>query len=193
MLKIIAAALAILASVDLDLDLARADQPVTAGGWTDESCTGQGKNTALTVTASSAYTLGNEVGPLLALQFARTEQGTPAQSGILQSMTLNSKSVQTAEFDITFFIQQPAFPAVFADKTTPSINVADVFLVRGPIKLTANWSPFGTHTNYSLDQIARTVKLPPGGGTIWAVITTPGTPTFTAATDLQLCIGMLKD
>jgi hypothetical protein len=179
---------------------ALADSAVTAGGWTDEACTGVGnQNTPIVVTPSSAYAGGNEVGPLISLRFARKAEGAPARSGIMQSVTLNSKSVQTAEFDVTFFIQQPSVPTVFVDKTTPSINSADVFLVRAPVKLTANWSPFGTHTNYGIDQIARAVKLPsvvtstPGDGFIWAVITTPGTPTFTSSSDLQLCIGMLKD
>lgn len=184
---IAAAALALIASCGL----AHADTPVTAGGWTDEACTGQGSNTALVVTASSAYTANNEVGPLLALQFGRTAVGTPAPSGILQSVTLTSKSVQTAEFDVSFFISLPT--TTFTDKTTPSIAAGDVGLVRYPVKLTNNFSGLGTHTIYNQDQIARAVRLPPGGGIIWAIITTTGTPTFTATTDLQLCVGMLKD
>lgn len=164
---------------------------VTAGGWTDEACTGQGANTPIVVTASSAYTAGNEVGPLLTLQFARP-QGAPRPSGIMQSVTLTSKSIQTVEFDVTFFISQPA--TTFTDKTAPSIAAADVSLVRYPIKLTNNFSGLGTHTVYNQDQIARAVKLPgTGTGQIFAVITTPGTPTFTSTTDLQLCISPLQD
>jgi hypothetical protein len=183
-------AAALLLSTALCIGAARADSPVTAGGWTDESCTGQGSNTALVVTASSAYSANNEVGPLLALQFARLPPG-PAQSGILQSVTLTSKSVQTAEFDVSFFISLPT--TTFTDKTTPAIATADVSLVRYPVKLTNNFSGLGTHTVYNQDQIARAVRLPPGGGTIWALITTPGTPTFTTTSDLQLCLGALKD
>ena len=174
-------------------DLAQADTPVTAGGWTDEACTGQAQNTPLVVTASSAYTANNEVGPLLALQFARTSPGTPASSGILQSVTLTSKSVQTAEFDISLFVAKPT-ASTWTDKTGPAIAAADIPLVRYPVKLTNAFSGLGTHTVYNQDQIARAVELQPSAsGLIYAIITTTGTPTFTTTTDLQLCIGMLKD
>jgi hypothetical protein len=171
----------------------RADAPVTAGGWTQEACTGLGGNTALVVTASSAYTAGNEVGPPLTLTFAR--RNAPNNTGILQSVTLDSKSVQTAEFDVSFLIKAPTSPAVFVDKTTPAIAAADVFSVRGPVKLTNNFSGLGTHTVYNTDQIARATALQPTepNYTITAIITTPGTPTFTSTTDLQLCIGILQD
>jgi len=187
-MKMISAALAALL---VSSSLAQADAPVTAGRWTDEACTGQGKNTALVVTAGSQYSANNEVGPLLALQFGRLGSGVPAESGIAQSFTLTSTSVQTAEFDVSLFISKPT--TTFTDKTAPAILAADVPLVRGPIKLTANFSGLGTHTVYTLDQIAKAIKLPPGTGQIWAVITTTGTPTFTTTTDLQLCIGVLKD
>jgi hypothetical protein len=168
-----------------------ADSPVTAGGWTDEACTGQGANTALVVTPSSAYTANNEVGPLLTLNFARSPT---SHTGIMQSVTLTSKSVQTAEFDVTFLISAPSVLTAFADKTGPSIAAADVGLVRGPIKLTNNWSALGTHTVYNQDQIARAVRLAPNNSQqIYAVITTPGTPTFTTASDLQLCVAELQD
>ena len=186
----LAAAIVAIALV-FGIERGHADAPVTAGGWTDEACTGQGQNTALVVTAGSAYTAGNVVGGTLALQYGRLGSGVPGESGILASVTITSASTQTAEFDVTFIIQQPT--TVFTDKTAPAIVAADKPFVRYPIKLTNNFSGLGTHTVYGQDQIARAVKLPPGGGKIWAIITTPGTPTFTATTDLQLCIGMLKD
>lgn len=172
---------------------ARADMAVTAGGWTDEACTGQGPNTALTVTASSAYTAGNQVGGLLTLRFARPTSISPSPSGILQSVTLTSASVQTAEFDVSFFVQQPT-ASTWTDKVTPAIAAGDKIRVRYPVKLTNNFSGLGTHTVYNQDLIGRAVKLSPiTSNVIYAVITTPGTPTFTATTDLQLCVAMLQD
>jgi hypothetical protein len=149
------------------------------GGVTKEVCV------TPTVTASSAYTAGNVVGGLITLPSAFLS----TNSGILHAVRLTSKSVQTAEFDVTFFSAVPA--TTFTDKTAPSIVAADVLLAQPPIKLTNNFSGLGTHTVYGADAISRPVNEV--GASAYAVITTPGTPTFASASDLQLCAAWLED
>ena len=148
------------------------------GGVTTEVCV------VPVITPSSAYTAGNAVGPLIAFPNAFLS----ANTGVLQSVRLTSKSVQTAEFDVTFFSALPA--TVFTDYAAPAIVAADALLAQPPIKLINNNSGLGG-TTYGLDSISRPVNE--AGSTAYAVITTPGTPTFASATDLQLCASWLQD
>src|ERR1019366_3244288 len=136
-----------------------------------------------TVTASSAYTAGNVVGGLITLPGAFLS----TNSGILQSVRLTSKSVQTVEFDVTFFSAIPA--TAFADNAAPSIAAADVALVQPPIKLTGASTGLGTGTTYGLDNIGRPINEI--GSSAYALITTTGTPTFASTSDVQLCAAWL--
>ena len=152
------------------------------GGVTREVC--------VTPTVSTgAYTAGNVVGGLITLPSAFLS----TNSGILQAVRLTFKSAQTAEFDVTFFSALPTgVPATeFGDKAAPAIVAADVLLAQPPIKLTNNYSGLGTHTVYGADAISRPVNEV--GASAYAVITTPGTPTFASASDLQLCAAWLED
>ena len=149
------------------------------GGVTKEVCV------APTVTASSAYTAGNVVGGLITFPSALLSPN----SGILHSVRLTSKSVQTAEFDVSFFSSAPS--TTFTDKTAPSIAAADVGLVQMVVKLTNYYSGLGTHTVYSAEGISRAINEV--GTSTYAVIVTTGTPTFASASDLQLCATWLQD
>jgi hypothetical protein len=178
MKKLLAGAIALLLST-----AAQAQQPPNymgrVGGVTNEVCV------TPAITASSAYTTGDVVGGLITLPSAFLS----TNSGILQAVRLTSKSVQTAEFDVTFFSAVPA--TTFTDKTAPSIVAADVLLTQPPIKLTNNFSGLGTHTVYGADGISRPINEV--GASAYAVITTAGTPTFASASDLQLCASILDD
>src|SRR5262252_7554795 len=109
---------------------ALAQPPVTPGGVTDEACTGQGQIQAVTVTPLLAYASGQSVGGLITIP-ATVRAG---RSGVLQSVRLNIKSVQTAQFDIYQFQSLPT--AAFIDRTPPALATSDIFLVRPPIQLT---------------------------------------------------------
>ena len=140
-----------------------------------------------TVTSGSAYTTGNVVGGLLAFSSGVRSQYL---AGIIQSVRLETNTVQTAEFDVTFFQAQPA-ASTWTDKTAPSIQTTDKVLVYPPVKLTNNYSGLGTHTVYGADSINRSVHL--GATTLYSVITVVGTPTFGSTTDLQLCVTLKQD
>jgi hypothetical protein len=150
------------------------------GGVTQEVCT------VLNVTPSSAYSAGNVVGGLIPL----ANVFLPSNSAVLQSIRLTSKSVQTAEFDVTLFSAQPV-ASTWTDKAAPAIAAGDVPLAQPPIKLTNNFSGLGTHTVYGADNINRGVKQ--NAPSVYAVITTPGAPTFASASDLQLCTAWRLD
>lgn len=152
--------------------------PLIFGGVTKEVCISP------TVTAS-AYAAGNLMGGLISLPSAVFGLNT----GVLESIRLDFKSVQTAEFDVYFFASQPA--GTYTDKATPSISGADSLLVQPPLKLVNNASGLGTHTVYGLDGIGRAINL--GAGTLYAVVQTEGTPTPASTSDMQLCASVLQD
>jgi hypothetical protein len=180
-LKVLAACATLIAGA------AQAQQPPPnymgrVGGVTKEVCV------TPVVTSGSAYSAGNVVGGLITFANAMLS----ANSGSLQSIRMTTKSVQSAEFDISFLSALPSAPSTeFPDKAAPAIAAADVGLVLPPIKLTTNFSGLGTHTVYGADAIARAVNN--AGSSAYAVITTPGTPTFTSASDLQLCATWYQD
>ena len=148
------------------------------GGVTTEVC-------VTPIVTAGAYTAGYVVGGLITLPGAFLS----ANSGVLQSVRLTSKSAQTAEFDVTFFSAQPA--TVFTDKAAPSIAAADVALVQPPIKLTGASTGLGTGTTYGADAISRPINEV--GSSAYALITTTGTPTFASTSDVQLCAAWLED
>jgi hypothetical protein len=153
--------------------------PVVVAGKTAEVCVSP------TVTAS-AYTAGNIVGGKLTLANAFTAVG----SGVLQSVRLTFKSVQTAEFDIYQFSANPT-GSTWTDKAAPAIVAADALLARPPIKLFNNSSGLGTHTVYGADAIGRAVSV--GATSDYFVIITTGTPTPASTTDVQFCASYLQD
>ena len=148
------------------------------GGVTREVCVSP-------TVSTGAYSAGNVVGGLITLPAAFLS----TNSGILQSVRLTLKSVQTAEFDVTSFSAQPA--TVFTDNAAPSIAAAAVALVQPPIKLTGASTGLGTGTTYGADAISRPINEV--GSSAYALITTTGTPTFASTSDVQLCAAWLED
>jgi hypothetical protein len=149
------------------------------GGVTQEVC-------VTPAVTAGAYSAGNVVGGLITLPAAFLI----ANSGVLQSIRLTVKSVQAAEFDVTFFSAQPSAASTFNDHAAPAIAAADVPLAQPPVKLITSFSGL-VATVYGADNIGRGFKEI--GPSLYAIITTPGTPTFTSTTDLQLCVGLSQD
>lgn len=141
---------------------------------------------SMTVTTGSAYTAGNVVGGKLTFASAVRSQLT----GVLQSVRLIFQDTQTAEFDVTFFSSNPA--TTFTDKTAPAISTADALLAQPTIALSNAATKLGANmTTYGADGIGRAIKL--ATTTLYAVVTTTGTPTFTGGTAPQLSVSILQD
>ena len=138
------------------------------------------------VVTAGAYVAGQVVGGVIAFPNALLSSGT----GRLQSVRLNFKSVQTLEFDVTIFTGQPT--GAFTDHVAPAITASDALLAGPVIKLTKNYSGLGTHTVYGTDNITRGVRSL-AGTTVYAVVTSVGTPTLASTSDMQLCIAWSQD
>jgi hypothetical protein len=154
-----------------------------AGGLIDEACTGSGQIPAITVTPASTYLSGDVIGGLITIP-AMVNAG---HSGILQSIRLNVRSVQTADFDVYQYVSAPT--STFTDRMNPFFNTADAFLVLPPIRLTDGDSGLGPMTVYGSDAITGARK--PATQADWFVIITRGSATFTASTDVQFCAAYL--
>jgi hypothetical protein len=145
----------------------------------------------ITLTTGSAYVAGNVVGGLL--QIPALTRVAPATvnslTAVMESMELKFQESHSEEYDVTPFETAPA--TVFTDKAAPAISGADALNAQVPIKLTNNTSLMGSNsTVYGVDGIGRVIKILDGIGRF--LITTPGTPTFTAST-AKLCVGALQD
>jgi hypothetical protein len=141
-----------------------------------------------TVTASSTYSAGNEVGGLMTFASAGR---TPGTSGVIQDVTITSKTAQTGEFDLYLFDSNPS-SSTWADKTGPAINAADVAKVIGIVKLTKNYSGLGTHTVYKPDETTF-APIPFAASSLYGVLVTPGVPSaqFGSTADLTVKIGVI--
>ena len=140
---------------------------------------------ALTVTAA-AYATGQIVGGLITFSNALLTAGT----GILQSIVIKCKSIQTTGFKLYLFKSNPT-NSTWTDKTTPAINVADIPFLTAVRTLASPDSSLGTHTLYVDDGIGKV--LTPGSTTMYGILFATGAPTFASTSDVTVSIGILQD
>src|SRR5271165_3521774 len=144
-----------------------------------------------TVTASSTYSAGNTVGGLMTFLGAVVPS---SNTGILESVTITSKTVQTGEIDLYLFNQNPS-ASTWTDKSAPAINAADVSKVIGVYKLSSTASGLGTHTIYNLNGIAQSFGILLPNQALYGVLVTPAQPSaqFGTTSDLVVTLGILND
>lgn len=140
-----------------------------------------------TVTASSAYTAGNEVGGLITFSSTVGIAG----SGVVQSIRVTSKTVQTGTLKLYLFNINPS-NTTWTDKTAPAINSADVTSVIGVYLLSAPDSGLGTHTIYNLDGIGKAFSIA-SGTSLYGILVTSGTPTWGSTSDVAVTVNILQD
>ena len=140
-------------------------------------------SSAITVTASSAYTAGNEVGQLLTFTLP-----TGYQTGILQSIQIDVKSAQSNAYVLYLFSAQPT-ASTWADKTTPNIQPGDKFLKIGPWNVAAYDNHLGTDTAYSLGGIA--TPFSSATQVLYGVLVTTAAVTYSSTSDVQVSLGIL--
>lgn len=140
-----------------------------------------------TVTASNAYGTNYVVGGKLTFANAFTATG----SGILQSVAVTIKKVETSGFTFVPFNSDPT-NTTWTDAAVAAINAADVDKVREPISLSA-YSGLGTHTVAYATGIGQ--AMAPGTTSMYGVLiaTAALTNQFGAASDVQICIKVLQD
>jgi hypothetical protein len=141
----------------------------------------------LAVTAASAYTAGNSIGGLITIAGAVEGAGVGT---VLQSIMVLDRSNQKPQGDIIFFSSNPAV-ATLADKTAFVFSTDDLKVVaRVPIA-TADYVTINGKAIACLNSLNRIVSTTTGS-TLYAAWITTSTPTFVAATDVQLTFGFVQ-
>jgi hypothetical protein len=150
--------------------------------------TGQPTATPI-VTASSPYNAGNLVGGLMTFTNCFASGLT---SGVLQSIVIRAKSVQTATFKLYIFSQQPT-NTTWTNKTVPNINVLDLPFLIDVFLFAAPDSGLGTMTIYTQDGLGKSIANTANGQDLWGLLVTTGTPTFASFSDISVTLGILQD
>lgn len=135
--------------------------------------------------STSAYTTLNVVGGVMTFTGIGRD---PNNSGVLDSFTIDCKSVQTCTFNVYVFNSNPAV-GTYTDHGAPAISGADKFALFTKIPMTQVDSGLGTHTIWKPDYNKWNPEVF-SGTTLYAVAVVVGTPTF-AALDLQFTMGAI--
>jgi len=150
----------------------------------------------LAVTASSAYSSGQQVGGLNRIPDALSDGGY----GILQSAFLVDKAKQKVAMTVWLFQDAPTLASADADSFDLTDAQAAANLI-GTFKFAA--SDYQDSSSNSLATVvnlglmlhnASTTNLPSGASKrdIWAVLMTTGTPTYVSTSDLVLGLGIIR-
>lgn len=148
---------------------------------------------AQTVTASSAYASGNAVGGLMTLAGAARISGAlggPGTSGMMQSILVASKSLQTAQIDVVLFNANPT-ASTCTDKTAFVLAAADFDKVIGAAHV-ADWTAGSTGSFGQAQNMAMPYALA-SATTIYACAITRGTPTFASTSDISLIFRPIRN
>lgn len=138
------------------------------------------------VTASSAYTALNCVGGRLV--FANV--AGPQQSGVVQSVTVTCKTVQTTGYKLYLFTGNPSFTTI-TDKATPTLNANnDIQHLMDVITLGSADSSL-TGTINVTDNIGRAFVSKDQN--LYGILVTNATPTYTATRDVFVTLTVLQD
>ena len=139
-----------------------------------------------TVTPSSAYASNNCVGGLLTFNGI----AGPQQSGIVQNLHVNIKSVQAGGFKFYLFNNNPGSTTI-RDKANTSINAADIPSLIGVYTLGTADNSLGTTTIQVLDNIGKafTASTP----NLYGQLMTTGTPTYATSSDVFVTLTVLQD
>lgn len=140
-----------------------------------------------TVTASNSYGTNYVVGGLLTFANAYTSTG----SGVLQSVVVTIKKVETSGFTFFPFNSNPS-NTTWTDAAVANINAADVAAQREPVSLSAS-SQLGTATVAWQTGLGQ--AMAPGTTSLYGVLIANAALTnqFGSTSDVQVCVKVLQD
>jgi hypothetical protein len=141
---------------------------------------------AVVVTAA-AYSAGNAVGALRTLTNAVRTPGT----GILQSIGILDRANQKAAMTV-FIFDSNTLAATITDKTAFVFSTDDLKVIA---QVSIGAGDYVT-TNSKAIAVLSGLNIPlkaASGTTLYAVMVTTGTPTFTATDNVQVEFGILQD
>ncbi len=140
-----------------------------------------------TITSGSAYASGNVVGGLLT--FANMAR-VAGQGGVLQGGFLKDKSGNNTPYDLFLFDAAPVTPT---DKTAVALVAADLAKSIGVMSFSG--AALGASSTMGVMTVAgfgMPFKLT-SGTTIYGVLVTRGTPTYSGTADVSVDLMVLPD
>lgn len=135
---------------------------------------------------TSAYAAGDSIGGAIELPNACR---LGKQSGVVQSINVIDKDSEEATLDLHFFSAAPT-ATDNAEFDPTDAQLADSYL--GSVNV-ASYNAFADNSAASVQNVGIPFELAQDVASLYVVITTTGTPTYTAATDISLAIGILQD
>jgi hypothetical protein len=144
--------------------------------------------TATPTVSTSAYTSGDNVGGKVTLSdVCRGQMG----SGLIQSVVITSKSIQTATFDVVFFNADPS-GSTFTDNVAQAIVDADLSKIIGVAQCTTVVA-LAAESIHQATGLALPFALSGGATTLYAAIIVRGTPTLGSTSDIWISVRVLQD
>jgi hypothetical protein len=142
--------------------------------------------TATPTVSTTAYGTGDNVGGKVTL--ADVCRGTTG-SGIIQSVVITSKSLQTATFDVVFFNADPS-GSTFTDNVAQAVVDADLSKVVG-VAHCSDVTALAAESIHQASGLGLPFALSGGATTLYAAIVVRGTPTLGSTSDIWLSVGVL--
>lgn len=144
--------------------------------------------TAAPTVSTSAYATGDNVGGKVTLtDVCRSSMG----SGLIQSVVITSKSLQTATFDVIFFNADPSGTTA-TDNAAQDIADADLSKVVGVAQCSTVVGLSGASIHQALN-LAMPFALSNNATTLYALMVVRGTPTLGSTSDIGLSVRVLQD
>jgi hypothetical protein len=141
--------------------------------------------TAAPTVSTTPYSTGDNVGGKVTLtSVCRGATG----SGIIQSVVITSKSIQTATFDVVFFTADPS-GSTFTDNVAQAIVDADLSKIVGVAQCTTVVA-LAAESIHQATGLALPFALSGGATTLYAAIIVRGTPTLGSTSDIWLSVGI---
>jgi hypothetical protein len=145
---------------------------------------------ALTVD-TSAYASGDlisKAGTVLSITSAMPADQR-GRAGIIQSIGLVDQAKQSAAIDVVFFNANPT-ATTFTDNAAFDIDDSDMAKIIGYASITS-YASFNDNSFGFVGNLAMEFALN-GSTTLYAALVSRGAPTYAAATDLVLTVGILR-
>ena len=143
--------------------------------------------TATPVIDTAIYASGDLIGTKMTLAGA----AKLSRVGRINSIVIADQAKQDAAIDVIFFDSNPS-TTTFTDNAALDVADADTLKIIASVKIVAaDYSDFADNSvaTKAVDLGFATV----GGGDLYACLVSRGTPTYAAATDLQLRVVVLQN
>lgn len=138
---------------------------------------------------TSAYAAGDLIGSAAIMLPKALGVGHKERAGLIQSVTIIDLAKQAADIDVVFFDEKPT-GTTFTDNAAFDPADADLDKIIGYASVT-DYSSFNDSAIGQVNNLVIPFVLADLGAPLWAALVSRGTPTFSAAADLTLKVGIL--